>query len=135
MVRRIDASRHYETPDPTPVAMPSGFKRPETLEERIRRLVRSERFNQDLDAAGLETFAEANDFDIPDDPLDPSTPYEPFFDPALGHEVTPEQVLRDQAEIREATAKRVEAAKAASKPKPEVPATPLPATPPDVPES
>lgn len=116
--------RHYEQPDPNPVAIPSGFKRPETLEERIRRLVRSERFAQEMDSQGMETFEEANDFDIPDDPVDPSTPYEPFFDPALGTEVTPHQVLTEQAAIREQTHRR----RAAKKPPEQQ--EPGPATPP-----
>lgn len=120
-----NTQQHYETPDPTPVRMPAGFRRPETLEERIRRLVRSERFNADLEEAGFETFEEANDFDVPDDLPDPATPYEPFFDPALGTEVTPHMVLTEQAVIREETHRR--------RKQPEKPATAAaapPATPP-----
>lgn len=55
-----------ETPDPRPMAVPFGSKRPETLQEQIQRLVR----NQVSSFAAQherETFEEANDFDIPDD--------------------------------------------------------------------
>lgn len=78
----------HEVPDSTPVAIPSHFKRPETLQEQIRRLVRSEQFNQEREAAGEETFDEADDFMVDDD-FDPSTPYEVFFDPVLDREVSP----------------------------------------------
>lgn len=88
--------RHYETPDPTPVAMPAGFKRPETLEERIRRLVRSERFAAEMEAAGFETFDEADDFDVEDDRPDPATPYELHFDPFLGREITAADVMDEK---------------------------------------
>lgn len=121
--------RHYEHPDPQPVSMPAGFKRPETLEERIRRLVRSERFAQAMAEQGVESFDEANDFDIDDDPVDPATPYEPFFDPALGTEVTPHQVLAEQAQIREETHRRHKQAKKPATEAPAPPATPVAAPP------
>lgn len=124
--------RHYEHPDPTPMAVPAGFKRPLTLAEQVRRLVRSERFQQEMERQGFETFEEADDFDIEDDPVDPSTPFEPFFDPALGREVTPHDLLRNPEPYRRETEKRVEAAKAAKKAKEEkeaAAATPLPVTP------
>lgn len=127
--------RHYETPDPNPVRMPAGFKRPETLEERIRRLVRSERFNQAMDESGMETFDEANDFDVEDDLPDPATPYEPFFDPALGTEVTPHQVMTEQAQIREETHRRHKPRKPASEPNPPPAATPPAADPAEASES
>lgn len=57
--------RGRELPDPTPIAIPVGFNRPETLQEQIRRLVRNE-FSQVAAATGFETFDEANDFDVPD---------------------------------------------------------------------
>lgn len=46
-------------------------------------MVRSERLAQEAMAAGYETFEESDDFDIPDDPLDPATPYENEFEPSL----------------------------------------------------
>lgn len=85
----------HELPDPTPMEMPSGMKRPETLAEQVRRLVRSEKFNLEREAAGEETFDEADDFDVGDD-FDPSTPYETFFDPILERDVSPAEFERNK---------------------------------------
>jgi len=60
--------------DPTPVAIPAGFGRPESLHETIRRLVASEISTRAADR-GEESFDEANDFDVGDDDL-PLTQYE-----------------------------------------------------------
>lgn len=84
----LQDSNGWEIPDPTPVALPSGMKRPETLAEQVKRLVRSQQFQDDLDKAGLETFDDADDFDVDDD-FDPSTPFETFFDPVLNRDITP----------------------------------------------
>ena len=77
----------WEIPDPTPVSVPSGFKRPETLAEQVQRLVRTSISRQAAEQ-GDETFEESEDFDLPDDPEDPSTPYEEYFDPVLGRGIT-----------------------------------------------
>lgn len=68
-----------EVLDSTPIALPVGFKRPETLAEQVARLVRSESFNSQMRSQGRESFDEANDFDFDDE--DPLTPYE--ADPEL----------------------------------------------------
>lgn len=94
-IRLIMDNQGHEVPDPNPVAVPAGFKRPETLAEQVRRLVRSERFNQEREEAGEETFDEADDFDVED--FDPQTPYEVFFDPVLEREVSPAEFERNQA--------------------------------------
>lgn len=70
----------YEKVDPTPLAPPVGFIRHPSLAEQIRDMVRSERLAHDLDAQGVESFEESDDFEIPDDPRDPATPYEENFD-------------------------------------------------------
>lgn len=67
--------------DPTPMAPPVGYKRQPSLSEQIREMVRSERLAMEAASAGFETLEEADDFDIPDDPIDPRTPYEAHFDP------------------------------------------------------
>lgn len=84
----VQDNRGHEVPDPKPLEVPAGFKKPELLADTVRRLVRSEQFQRDLDNAGLETFDDADDFEVDDD-FDPSTPYETFFDPVLGKEITP----------------------------------------------
>lgn len=68
-----------ELPDPVPLAPPLGYDPPPDLMNMIRTMVRHERFNAAMDAAGADTWAEANDFDVPDDPLDPFDVYEKAF--------------------------------------------------------
>lgn len=67
--------RGHEVPDPTPVEWPAGVRRPETLTEQIQRMVRVA-VSQQAAAAGMETFEEADDFDIEDEDGDPTSPYE-----------------------------------------------------------
>lgn len=55
-----------ELPDPTPMAIPAGMKRPESLVDTMRRLIRNE-FSKDVGAIGYETFEDANDFDVEED--------------------------------------------------------------------
>lgn len=71
-----------EHPDPTPVAMPIGFEKPESLEEKIRRLTRNEAAIM-AQARGQETFEEADDFDVEDDEGLPGSPWENEFDPEM----------------------------------------------------
>lgn len=68
-----------EVMDATPVEMPVNLKRPPSLQERVRDLVRSERLRDAAMQAGKETFEEADDFDVGDD-YDPTSPYEQNFD-------------------------------------------------------
>lgn len=88
-----------EIMDPTPCEVPTGFHRPPSLQERIKMLVRSENLRLAAEAAGNETFEEANDFDI-DDELDRSIPFEdgsPYEEKTLGdfdQEIVMEQKLR-----------------------------------------
>lgn len=67
--------RGHEVPDPTPVEWPAGVRRPETLTEQIQRLVRVQ-MSQFAEEQGLETFEEADDFDIDDEEGAPFSPYE-----------------------------------------------------------
>lgn len=117
----------HEVPDQTPMAIPAGFKKPETLAEQVQRLVRSAQLRELAESKGFETFDEANDFDVPDDPPDPSTPFEPFFDPVLGHEITAHDVLTADKAINQATktAFDAKAAKLAAEKGGQPPATPI----------
>lgn len=72
--------RRREKPDPIPMQPPIGYKKQPSLSDQIRDMVRSEHLARQLAAQGVETFDEADDFDIPDDPIDPSTPYEGDFE-------------------------------------------------------
>lgn len=58
--------RGHEVPDATPVAMPVGFRKPESLQDQIQRLVRNE-LSARAASQGMETFEEADDFDVGDD--------------------------------------------------------------------
>lgn len=89
---RLDKNGH-EIPDPTPVALPTGFKRPEMLAETVARLVRRE-ISERADLAGFETFEEAEDFEIGDD-FEPNSPYEQFFDPLLGKDMSVDQFRKN----------------------------------------
>lgn len=72
-------SRGEELPDPRPMEPPLDFSPPIPLSEEIRRLVSDERLRADLEANGIETFEEADDFDIPEDePL--QSPWEENFE-------------------------------------------------------
>lgn len=70
-----------EYPDPVPMAPPIGYTAPPDIMTMIRTMIRAEDFRKKLEDEGVETFEEADDFDIEDDPLDPLTPYEKIFYP------------------------------------------------------
>lgn len=67
-----------EKPDPESLTAPVGLRKPETIQEQIRRMVRTEA-SLYASEQGQETFEEADDFDIGDD-YDPTSPYEMNFD-------------------------------------------------------
>lgn len=66
--------------DPTPMAPPAHIGRAESNAEMIRRMIQNE-LSSRASMEGYESFEEAEDFDIDDDPADPHTPYEAVFDP------------------------------------------------------
>lgn len=68
--------RGEELPDPTPLELPVGFTRPPTLDELVARLVVDPAMQRELKDAGFETEEEANDFDVPDEMPDPTSPYQ-----------------------------------------------------------
>lgn len=90
--------RGEEKLDPTPMAIPVGFERPLTMEQQVARLMRSQYEMQAKirDMTGVETPEEADDFDIEDDPIDMTTPYEEHFMP----DVSPEQQITDDPEFK-----------------------------------
>lgn len=90
--------------DPTPVAVPVGFGRPESLQETIRRLVRTE-VSRGASQAGFESFEEANDFDVDDDEFVTSHELRAMENEFINEEMQNEQSERANAELR----KRVEA--------------------------
>lgn len=86
-----------EVPDPTPMAPPVGYVKQQSLAEQIREMVRSEKLRMEVEAQGLETFEEADDFDVGDD-YDPLSPYENDFDPPISElAAAGEQSLAEKA--------------------------------------
>lgn len=55
-----------EIPDPTPVEIPAEFQRPESMDDKIRRMISGYMSVQAV-AEGRESFEDANDFEIPDE--------------------------------------------------------------------
>lgn len=96
--RLYGPARGRETPSQERLSLPSGFERPLTLQEQVQRLVRTS-LSAYAEAQGMETFEEADDFDIEDD-VEPNTPYEVFFDPVLGRDVTPAQFHQNEEHYR-----------------------------------
>lgn len=73
--------------DSTPISLPLGYSHPETTEQIVSRLLRSEQLARLAAQQGSETFEEFMDFgDESDD--DPRTPHEEFFDPIFRRPVT-----------------------------------------------
>lgn len=73
-----------EIPDDRPMSAAVGFKRPPSLAEMVKNLVRNEQIQRDFDTHGIETFDDADDFNVDDD-FDPSSPWEESFDPTYPH--------------------------------------------------
>lgn len=91
-------SQGRELPDPTPVAMPLDCKRPESLTEQIRRMIRGEMSNQAA-AEGKETFEEANDFEVPEEDAElTGTQYELMADELPREFAAPPRPRPDQDE-------------------------------------
>lgn len=76
--RRLNAKRQ-EMPDPTPMAPPVGYKKQESMSEIIRKMV-TQSLREHAQQNGLETFQEADDFNIDDDPIEPQSRYEADFE-------------------------------------------------------
>lgn len=104
--------------DPTPMAPPIGYKKTPSMVEIVRDMVRGERLRQEALESGHETFEEAEDFDVGDEPDQLRSPYENDFDPPLtelvkaGSEVQKER----QKQLEEAGVPRKTAKKAVEEP-------------------
>lgn len=64
--------------DQTPVAIPLGYKKPESMQDMLNRIIGNKFRDLQLDSE-TETFEEADDFDCDDD-FDPASPWEEVFD-------------------------------------------------------
>lgn len=72
-----------EVPDPTIIDPPLGYVPQPDLMELMRRMIRRE-MSEIVENTEFETFEEADDFDVDDDPVDYTSPYEEYFDPSPG---------------------------------------------------
>lgn len=80
-----------EIVDPTPVEWPLGVTVPESLEQKIARMVRTG-VSQFASEQGAETFEEADDFDVEDSEALPNSSHE------LGDDQ--ERIMADQEAVR-----------------------------------
>lgn len=96
-----------EIPSDVPMAPPVGFVRQPSMVEHMRAMVRSELLRQHVEAQGLETFDEADDFDIPDD-LEPQSGYEndAQFEPALVKQAYEAEAAAKLAKAKAVASKR-----------------------------
>ena len=85
-----------EIPDNTPVAVPAGFRKQESLQDQMRRMIRTE-MAMEAQAQGFESFEDADDFDVDD--LDPSSPYEEHFDHRVNFE-SDVRAVKEKAKAR-----------------------------------
>ncbi|UOF79229.1 hypothetical protein [Microviridae sp.] len=76
---RLD-ERGRELLDGRPMEPPVGYNPQPSLMEKIRKMVHDAQVQRDLAKAGVETFDEANDFDVGDD-YDPTSPWEQYYEP------------------------------------------------------
>lgn len=91
--------------NPTPMQPPIGFKPQPSLLETIREQIRAHHLaNIDMDP---ETEDEADDFEMPDDPVDPHSPWENDHIPSIKTVKERGRVLEKQLEQE----RQIEAAK------------------------
>lgn len=76
----LSGDGRFEYPDPVPLAPPVNLRVPSGMRQLVQEMIRQE-MSQLAELHEMETFEEADDFEIEDDPLDPLTPYEKVFDP------------------------------------------------------
>lgn len=69
-----------ELPDPVPLAPPIGFVERPDMFQVMRDMIRGEHLRAYAEAQGAETFEEASDFNVEDDPF-PASEFEGEFEP------------------------------------------------------
>lgn len=101
MLRRFfgKPKKEQEEADGTPMEMPLGYKKPESLQAMMVRMLHDVEFQRRISARGMETIDEADDFELEDeDTMTPRTPYELEFDEETKREVLPaEKAMLDEA--------------------------------------
>ena len=75
-----DREPEQEHLDQTPMEIPLWAKKPETMEQKMKRFFTSQQLQKEFDDAGVETIEEANDFELDDaEDMDWVSPFE-FID-------------------------------------------------------
>lgn len=92
----------HEIPDPTPMEPPIGYVKQPSLAEQIRDAIRSHELKKEAEAAGFETFEEAEDFDVGDD-YEPTSPFEETFEPLHPAPATPVVELAETKAVEAAS--------------------------------
>lgn len=101
MLRRFfgKPKKQAESPDPRPIEMPIGMKKPESLQQMMIRMIHDADFQRRMREQGVETIDEADDFELEEDEdRTPRTPYELEFDQETNREYLPaEKAMIDEA--------------------------------------
>lgn len=96
-----------EYPDPTPIAPPIGYKKQPSMVQIVREQIRAAHLARDLEAAGAETFEEADDFEVDDPEGDmAASPHENDFDPPVSELLKEGAKAKQDREEGEKLAKR-----------------------------
>lgn len=119
MLRRRMNYDGAEVCSSVPIAPPIGYERKPSMVEYIRDMVRTE-LSRSAGNSGMETFEEADDFDVDDDPFPASTfEMEETFEPEVPHPQSPAPEPQDGSEGEEGhSPKAKKPAKASADPKP-----------------
>lgn len=112
-----------------PMAPPLGYIKQPSVTERIRDMVRSEHLRLAAEAAGQETFEEADDFEVGED-FDPHSPFEENFDQLINPPASSSTGVPSSPEGEEG-----KGLEGASKPAAPVPAAKEPPASPPLPEA
>lgn len=105
--------RGEELLDDRPMSAAVGFKRPPSLADLVKSLIRNEQVQRDFETHGIETFDDADNFNTGED-MDMTSPWEENFDPLYPHigarldevrsgivqDVTPKQIAEKIAELK-----------------------------------
>lgn len=100
-----------ELPDATPIEVPVHLRRPESLSEQIKRLIRTDMSRMAVEQ-GDESFEQANDFDMEEDDAELAETHHELVEEVVDAEL---EVRRERKEAAAAAEKKGDAARASSR--------------------
>lgn len=114
LLNKLQKPDGSEVPDSVPMQPPLGYRRQPTMVEYIRDMVRSEQLRAAAEASEMESFEEADDFDVADE-FEPISAYEfeEIFEPVRAADSPAAQADRPEAPEAPPPAKPVPVAPAA----------------------